>query len=191
MDGAPQADAPVDQPPLLGTERAGENYVDDNEAHRQGGLQLVGSLNVTKIPQLRIIAGPLAKLLHTVMKVGGRAWELEQRKKAVEDMKAGRPVSRLYRATIACEMTIEEEFFRDVKGLISKSTAWEAIHPNLRDVKTQGDCFAMIARSSALVHELLRVPHDKQPIQMFRLLEHHDEADHIFNTPKSRKKDGR
>ena len=51
---------------------AGGNFADDNERHRQSGLNLVGSNNSMKIAQLKIIGEPLAQLLKDIMHVGGK-----------------------------------------------------------------------------------------------------------------------
>ena len=163
VDGEPHEGQPADESQPFDPHTAGTSFVDDNERHRQAGLELVTSAACMKIAYLRIIAEPLSKLLRTIMHVGGKAWELEQRRKAVQLMQAGKPADRLYRATVACEMIVEEIFFKDVKDLLFSSSSWEAIHPSLRDLRTSSSVFAMLSRGGAMVHELLRAPTQNNP----------------------------
>ena len=95
---------------------------------------------------------------------------------AVVRVKAGGPLSRDFRITIAASQRLEKECQRQTAMLLCEAKLWSALPEGCLTVSHRCLVYRMLSRLACCVEELLCSEHRRYPIALFRLLDSPDAA---------------
>ena len=133
------------------------------KAGRGKALELVGLNPEAMMLTVRYVLKPLQALRRRQYNISGIRWETQQRAKVAKAIQAGRPGERLrqYRIVIAAQCAFENKFMEDLRCLMGPSRLWNALPYASRTVQHRGTTFKLLARSGALVKQLLMIPQSR------------------------------
>eukprot|EP00971_Amphidinium_carterae_P347058 6488871-Amphidinium_carterae.6 len=132
----------------------------------------------------RLTVDPLMGLMSMILTSSGQGWELEQRVQCLKHLHNPQEAPRLYNATVAANLDLEEEFYHDLQRW-SNTCLWELVDEKSLKLSFNSLLFRMLSKQGCLVEQELRSMHQCFPFAMFQLLPPQTvEPDHILQQPE-------
>jgi hypothetical protein len=156
---------------------------------RGAGLVFAQSYNEPKLLLMTLVLEPLQALRNRQFKLSGKSWDRQQELRAAKSLKVGTDTiaSRQYRVVVSATCAHEFKFLDEVRALLSPSESWSVLPIASRTVSLRSLAFRLLSRAAALVHELLVVPQQGCPWQLFTLLEKPELIAQVASTPICRR----
>eukprot|EP00971_Amphidinium_carterae_P025321 499916-Amphidinium_carterae.2 len=150
----------------------------EKENHRRQGLEFMEEHRGLHLPELLLVAKPLAALLRNIMKASGNAYELNQRAMAILG-----PEAPLFRLGLAVDCIFEDECLEEIQNLLRNSSHWDVVHPDRRNVCVQQNIFRLLSRAGSYVQYLFKSKHAQYPFRLFQNCLHPEQHIDHASTP--------
>jgi hypothetical protein len=156
-----------------------------NAKHRRLASEWWETKPLAALVTSRLVMEPLRQLMKDHLEMCGCAWEQKQAGKAADRSNSGESPKRDLRIVVAATLELENKSFRLLDMLMTDKGLWVGLPTSALTVRQRCLAFRMLSRVGCSVEELLRAPHRRMPIALFRLLASptQDVVDELKNTP--------
>ena len=177
---APPAAQPLPPPDEEGPEETAADVPDDYRDEESVGYSAANAAALKKagtwlessplhrLLTMRLCMKPLTDLLDAHLVRASDAWETEQRAAAAATDE-NTSVGRKCRVLEYLQLVSEGQFFQELSQLLHKDR-WRHIDVAHHHLEFQSWVFKLISRMGALVHELMVLPTQRYPMQLFSIV---------------------
>ncbi|CAK0822181.1 unnamed protein product, partial [Prorocentrum cordatum] len=190
----PDAEVPADAAPAdrhevvdnTGRADSEPSFAEKNAKDRKLTLEWLSRDPLPDLMLLRCALNPIVRMLHDQLDMASLRWELSQRAAVARSHQMGRLPglgARDYRIVTACELILEENFFKELQAIWLGPHHWRSFPERCYTEEFNCLAFRLLAREGALVEQLHVSNHSLFHFRVFGLLVDSSRAQSLNRTP--------